>query len=84
MNSFDLADVLAEYSRAVRLALIALESLHGLPGIDPQKILCLMQSFRRSHAEIAGYLAALIQAASAAESRPAGEFRARAAGSDGG
>jgi hypothetical protein len=51
LSSFDLADVLAEYSRAVRHSLISIESLHDVPGTDRERVSALAQSVRRSHAQ---------------------------------
>ena len=67
MSSFDLADVLAEYSRAVRHSLISIESLHDVPGTDQEKVTALAQSVRHSHAQTTAYIASLLEANSAAE-----------------
>jgi len=67
MDSFDLTDVLAEYSRAVRHSLISIESLHDVPGTDREKVSALAQSVRCTHAQATAYIASLLEANSAAE-----------------
>jgi hypothetical protein len=62
VSSFDLADVLAEYSRAVRHSLISITSLNDVPGTDREKISALAQSVRIAHAETTAYIAALLGA----------------------
>jgi hypothetical protein len=67
MDSFDLADVLAEFSRAVWHSLISIESLHDFPGTDSERICALAQSVRRNHAQATAYIASLLETNSAAE-----------------
>jgi hypothetical protein len=67
MDSFDLSDVLAEYSRSVRHSLISIESLHDVPGTDREKVNALAYSVRRAHAQTTAYIAALLEANAAAE-----------------
>ncbi len=62
MSSFDLADVLAEYSRAVRHSLISITSLQDVPGTDREKISALAQSVRVAHADATAYIASLLRA----------------------
>jgi hypothetical protein len=64
MSAFDTVEVLAEFSKAIRHGLIALESLHDLDGIDPDRVTALADSVRHAHAEATGYLVAVIGAAS--------------------
>jgi hypothetical protein len=67
LNSFDLADVLAEYSRAVRHSLISIECLHDVPGTDSEKVSALAQSVRHSHAQATAYIASLLESNAAVE-----------------
>jgi hypothetical protein len=67
LSSFDLADVLAEYSRAVRISLISIECLNDDPGTDREKVSALAWSMRHTHAETSAYIASLIEANAAAE-----------------
>jgi hypothetical protein len=62
LSSFDLADVLAEYSRAVRHSLISISSLRDVTGTDREKVEALAQSVRLAHAEATAYIASLLQA----------------------
>jgi hypothetical protein len=64
MSVFDAVEILGEFSKAIRLGLIALESLHDLDGVDPAKVSALTDSVRQVHAETAGYLASVIGVAS--------------------
>ncbi|HXP86235.1 MAG TPA: hypothetical protein VN841_16030 [Bryobacteraceae bacterium] len=83
MSSFDLTDVLAEYSRAVRHSLISIESLRDVPGIDREKVSALAQSVRNAHAQVTVYIASLlIGATSAVERRHEAEDRALAVGGE--
>jgi hypothetical protein len=67
LSSFDLSDVLAEYSRSVRHSLISIESLHDVPGTDREKISTLAHSVRHAHAQTTAYIASLLEANAAAE-----------------
>jgi hypothetical protein len=67
LSAFDTVEVLAEFSKAIRHGLIALESLHDLDGIDPDRVTALADSVRQAHAEATGYLVAVIGAASTQE-----------------
>ena len=69
MSSFDLADVLAEYSRSVRHSLISIECLHDVPGTDQEKVSALAHSVRHTHAQAAAYIASLLESNAAAEVR---------------
>jgi hypothetical protein len=60
MTSFDLAEVLAEYSRAVQHSLISIESLHDVAGIDREKVNALAQSVHNAHAQATVYIASLL------------------------
>jgi hypothetical protein len=64
MSAFDTIEVLAEFSKAIRLGLIALEGLGDIDGVDQGKVSALTDSVRQAHAEIAGYLASVIGVAS--------------------
>lgn len=63
-SEFDAVEILAEFSKAIRRGLIALEGLGDIDGVDPGKVCALTDSVRRTHAEAAGYLASVIGAAS--------------------
>jgi hypothetical protein len=67
MDSFDLSDVLAQYSRSVRHSLISIESLHDVPGTDRGKVSALAHSVRHAHAQTTAYIASLLKANAAAE-----------------
>jgi hypothetical protein len=67
LSSFDLADVLAEYSRAVRHSLISIECLHDVPGTDQKKVSALALSVRHTHAQATAYIASLLEANATAE-----------------
>lgn len=67
MSAFDTVEVLAEFSKAIRHGLIALESLHDLDGVDPDRVMALADSVRHAHSEAAGYLVSLIGTASTQE-----------------
>jgi hypothetical protein len=88
MSSFDFAEVLAEYSRAVRLSLISIESLLDVPGIDREKIVALAEAVRQTHKQVTAYIVTLVEASAAVEAtsaeqqRPKDERRALAAGND--
>jgi hypothetical protein len=62
LKSFDLADVLAEYSRSIRHSLISISSLRNVAGTDREKVDALAQSVRLAHAEATAYIASLLQA----------------------
>ncbi len=65
MSAFDTVEILAEFSKAIRHGLIALESLHDLDGVDPAKVDALADSVRRVHSEATGYLVSVIGTTSA-------------------
>ncbi|MEO8127330.1 MAG: hypothetical protein ABJF23_31525 [Bryobacteraceae bacterium] len=67
MSVFDAVEVLAEFSKAIRHGLIALEGLYDLDGVDRGKMCALTDSVRQVHAETADYLASVIGAASVQE-----------------
>jgi hypothetical protein len=67
LSAFDTVEVLAEFSKAIRHGLIALESLHDLDGIDPNRVTALAHSVRQAHTEATGYLVSVIDAASTQE-----------------
>jgi hypothetical protein len=67
LDSFDLSDVLAQYSRSVRHSLISIESLHDVPGTDREKVSALAHSVRHAHAQTTAYIASLLEANAAAE-----------------
>jgi hypothetical protein len=46
MSVFDAVEILGEFSKAIRLGLIALESLHDLDGVDQGKVSALTDSVR--------------------------------------
>jgi len=71
MSSFDFAEVLAEYSRAVRLSLLSIESLQDEPGLDRGRIDTLSRSIRHTHTQVTAYLATLIEASSKLEASSA-------------
>ncbi len=60
MSVFDTVEVLAEFSKAIRHGLIALEGLHDLDDVDQRKVSTLADSVRHVHAETADYLASVI------------------------
>jgi hypothetical protein len=88
MSSFDLADVLAEYSRAVRLSLISIESLRDVPGIDRERIGVLAEAVRHTHKQVTAYIVTLVEVSAAGEGnsederRPEDKSHTLAAGSD--
>jgi hypothetical protein len=59
-GSFDAVEILAEFSKAIRHGLIALEGLRDLDGVDPAKVSALTDCVRQAHAEASSYLASLI------------------------
>jgi len=63
MTTLDAVEILAEFSKAIRHGLIALEGLHDLDGVDPAQVSALTDYVHRAHAEITGYLASVIGAA---------------------
>jgi len=65
LTAFDTVEILAEFSKAIRHGLIALESLHDLDGMDPAKVNALADSVRRVHSETTGYLVSVIGTPSA-------------------
>jgi hypothetical protein len=67
MSAFDAVEILAEFSKAIRHSLIALEGLHDLDGVDPVKVSALMDSVRCVHSEATGFLASVIGGASSRE-----------------
>jgi len=67
MSSFDAVEILAEFSKVIRHGLIALEGLADMEGVDPARVSALTGSVHRAHAEITGYLASVIGAASLRE-----------------
>ncbi len=46
MSTFDAVEILAEFSKAIRHGLIALEGLHDLDGVDPAKVTALTDCVR--------------------------------------
>lgn len=60
MSVFDAVEILGEFSKSIRLSLIALESLHDLDGVDTNRVSALAHSVRHVHAETADYLASVI------------------------
>lgn len=60
LDAFSMVDALAEYSRATRHSLIALESLHDLQGIDRLKLSALEASVRHTHLEAIVYLISFV------------------------
>lgn len=64
LSVFDAVEVLGEFSKAIRLGLIALDGLHELDGVDQGRVNSLADFVRRAHAETADYLASFIGAAS--------------------
>ena len=65
MSAFDTVEILAEFSKAIRHGLIALESLHDIDGMDPAKVDALADSVRSVHLATTGYLVSVIGATSA-------------------
>jgi hypothetical protein len=65
LSAFDTVEILAEFSKAVRHSLIALESLHDLDGVDAAKVNALADSVRHVHLEATGYLVSVIGTTSA-------------------
>ncbi len=63
MSVFDAVEILGEFSKAIRIGLIALEGLHDCDGVDQGKVSALADSVRHVHAETADYLASVIGAA---------------------
>ena len=60
MNLFDTVEVLAEFSGAIYRALIALESLRDVTGMDPTRVDALAESVRRAHSQTTVYLVSVI------------------------
>jgi hypothetical protein len=60
MSVFDAVEILGEFSKAIRLGLIALEGLRDCDGVDQSKVSALTDSVRHVHAETADYLAFVI------------------------
>jgi len=67
MSVFDAVEVLAEFSKAIRHGLIALDGLHDLDGVDQGRVSALADSVRHAHLDIADYVASVIGAASLQE-----------------
>jgi hypothetical protein len=67
LSTFDTVEILAEFSKAVRHSLIALESLHDLDGIDQAKVGVLAESVRHAHADATAYLVSIIGRAESVE-----------------
>lgn len=66
VDTFSVVEILAEYSKATRLGLIALESLYDFNGIDRDRVSTLAESVRKTHSEATGYLVSVVGAAEAA------------------
>jgi len=66
VDTFSVVEILAEYSKATRHSLIALESLYDLNGIDRERVCTLAESVRKTHSETTAYLVAVIGAARSA------------------
>ena len=60
LDTFSTVEVLAEFSKSIRLGLISLECLNGLDGVDRQKVSTLAESVRRAHAEATAFMVTLI------------------------
>lgn len=60
MTIFDAVEVLGEFSKSIRHALIVLEGLHDLDGVDQGRVSVLADSVRHVHAETADYVASVI------------------------
>lgn len=67
MDTFSTVEVLAEFSKSIRLGLISLECLNDLDGVDRQKVSTLAESVRRAHAEATAFMVTLIRVDSAIE-----------------
>lgn len=65
MSVFDAVEVLGEFSKSIRVALIVLEGLRDLEGVDSVKVTELSDSVRCAHSQVAGYLVSVIGATSA-------------------
>jgi hypothetical protein len=64
MTAFDAVEILAEFSKAIRHGLIALEGLHDMDGVDPARVSALADAVRCAHREATNYLVSVIGAAS--------------------
>jgi hypothetical protein len=53
-----------EFSKAIRLGLISLESLNDLEGVDGCKVSALAESFRQAHDAATEYMVSLIRPSS--------------------
>jgi hypothetical protein len=60
LDTFSTVEVLAEFSKSIRLGLISLECLNDLDGVDRQKVGTLADSVRHAHAEATKYMVTLI------------------------
>jgi hypothetical protein len=49
MNDFDAVEILAEFSKAIRHGLIALEGMNDMDGVDPAKVSDHRRLVRSSH-----------------------------------
>jgi hypothetical protein len=67
LSSFDTVEVLAEFSKAIRHGVIALESLSDLHGVDPKRVSALAASVRHAHEEATAYIVTLIGGSTASE-----------------
>lgn len=64
MTIFDAVEILAEFSKSIRHALIVLEGLNDLDDVDRGKVSALADAVRHVHADAADYLASVIGAVS--------------------
>jgi hypothetical protein len=71
MSVFDAVEILAEFSKSIRHALIALEGLHSIDGVDQGRVSALTDALRRDYSDTADYLAFVIGAASLRETKKA-------------
>jgi hypothetical protein len=60
LDTFSTVEVMAEFSKSIRLGLISLECLNDLDGVDRQKVSSLAESVRRVHADATAFMVSLL------------------------
>ena len=72
LDAFELMEIAAEFSRAMRHSLISIASLNGVDGTNRQKVAGLGEALCRVHEEATVYLAELISLSRVSERLDAG------------
>jgi hypothetical protein len=69
LDNFSAVEVMYEFSKAMRQAVISLESLNELVDVDRKKVSVLAEAVGRAYDEATAYMVTLIGADSAAQSK---------------